>query len=225
MVIYITTNLINGKKYLGKDSKNREHYLGSGKYLKMSIKKYGRENFKKEVIEHCKNLEELNRREVYWLKKLKCKTDMRYYNVIDTYTPCRQGKPLTEEHRQKISESRKGYKYSNEHCEKMSKILKEAKARLDCSHSDETKGKIASALQGKPKSISHRQSMSRARRGAVQEHLRKPVERLCKDTRKILKQYSMIQEVKEDGFNPHAVQNVLSGKAKTSGGFCWRYVK
>lgn len=45
--VYRTTNLVNGKTYIGqhksKDVMN-DLYLGSGKLLKMSIEKYGKEN-------------------------------------------------------------------------------------------------------------------------------------------------------------------------------------
>ena len=46
--IYITTNNLDGKKYIGQKSysmPNWKRYLGSGIYLKRAIKKYGRENF------------------------------------------------------------------------------------------------------------------------------------------------------------------------------------
>jgi hypothetical protein len=45
MIIYKTTNIINGKYYVGKDINNSESYLGSGVLLKRAIKKYGKENF------------------------------------------------------------------------------------------------------------------------------------------------------------------------------------
>ena len=70
MIIYMTKNLINGKSYVGQQSTNDEMYLGSGKILKRAIVKYGIENFKKEIIEECSTREELNKREVYWIKKL-----------------------------------------------------------------------------------------------------------------------------------------------------------
>ena len=41
MVIYKTTNLLNGKYYIGKDEKNNSDYLGSGKILKLAINKNG----------------------------------------------------------------------------------------------------------------------------------------------------------------------------------------
>jgi group I intron endonuclease len=71
MIIYKTTNLINGNFYIGQDSKNNPKYLGSGKLLNQAIKKYGRENFAKEILEHCMTKQELNNREVYWISELK----------------------------------------------------------------------------------------------------------------------------------------------------------
>ena len=39
MYIYLTTNLINGKIYVGQYTGNNKNYIGSGKILKLSIKK------------------------------------------------------------------------------------------------------------------------------------------------------------------------------------------
>jgi hypothetical protein len=50
VIIYKTTNLINNKIYIGKSNTNNSDYLGSGKRLKLAIKKYGKENFKKEML-------------------------------------------------------------------------------------------------------------------------------------------------------------------------------
>ena len=49
MIVYLITNLINGKRYIGMDSKNNPQYLGSGTLILKAIKKYGKENFKKEI--------------------------------------------------------------------------------------------------------------------------------------------------------------------------------
>jgi group I intron endonuclease len=70
MVIYKTTNLINGKIYVGQDSKNNPEYLGSGVIIKKAISKYGKENFKKEILEVCLTKEELDIKEQYWIKEL-----------------------------------------------------------------------------------------------------------------------------------------------------------
>jgi group I intron endonuclease len=52
--VYITTNLLNGKQYVGDHSSNNienDIYLGSGSYFKNALNEYGRENFKREILE------------------------------------------------------------------------------------------------------------------------------------------------------------------------------
>jgi hypothetical protein len=48
--LYITTNLINGKKYIGQTTSTRKNYIGSGKVMLAAIKKYGRKNFVRENV-------------------------------------------------------------------------------------------------------------------------------------------------------------------------------
>jgi len=81
MIIYKTTNLINNKIYIGKDKKNNPKYLGSGKLLKYAFKKYGKENFKKEIIQQCQTLEELNELETVWILKLESFKREIGYNI------------------------------------------------------------------------------------------------------------------------------------------------
>lgn len=49
MIIYKTINIINNKIYIGRDMHNNPNYLGSGYILSKAIKKYNKENFKKEL--------------------------------------------------------------------------------------------------------------------------------------------------------------------------------
>lgn len=71
-VIYKITNLLTNKSYVGKHvTKNiNDKYMGSGKVLKQSLKKYGIDNFIKEIIEECENEDIMNQREIFWISQL-----------------------------------------------------------------------------------------------------------------------------------------------------------
>lgn len=64
-IIYKTTNVINGKYYIGRRCRRRktEKYIGSGKILKRSILKYGRDAHKFEVLEILPDYSSLVERE------------------------------------------------------------------------------------------------------------------------------------------------------------------
>jgi group I intron endonuclease len=81
MVIYITTNLVNGKQYIGKDTRNNPNYFGSGTLLRRAIEKYGKESFKKEIIEVCNSKTELIKREEYWLNYYDAGSNPNFYNM------------------------------------------------------------------------------------------------------------------------------------------------
>jgi hypothetical protein len=61
--VYQITNLTNGKIYVGKHKSSKDpfenRYYGSGKQITAAIKKYGIENFKKEVLHYCNNDNEM----------------------------------------------------------------------------------------------------------------------------------------------------------------------
>lgn len=81
MNIYKITNLINGKIYIGQETKYDPKYLGSGKVIKNAVKKYGKENFKKEILEECKTKEKLNKQEIYWISFYNSTNKIIGYNL------------------------------------------------------------------------------------------------------------------------------------------------
>lgn len=58
--VYLTTNFINNKQYVGEHSSEdfNDAYLGSGVAIKKALKKYGKENFSRKILETFKSKEE-----------------------------------------------------------------------------------------------------------------------------------------------------------------------
>lgn len=70
MTVYLITNLINGKKYVGQTIQSIKrrwdfHVCGASRCIALNsaIKKYGKENFKIESIYEAHSLEELTTKE------------------------------------------------------------------------------------------------------------------------------------------------------------------
>lgn len=60
--IYKTTNIINGKFYIGKHKTKdlNDGYMGSGKLLRRAIDKHGINNFHKEILHICEDEDHMN---------------------------------------------------------------------------------------------------------------------------------------------------------------------
>ena len=78
--IYLTTNLINQKVYLGRHSTNNldDGYMGSGTLLKRSLKKYGIQNFKIEILSYHQSFEEVVLQEELLVTKEWCDNPYTY---------------------------------------------------------------------------------------------------------------------------------------------------
>ena len=130
MYIYKITNLINNKAYIGLKTQSVESsvdYYGSGKLIKQAIKKYGIDNFSKEILERdIIDRDVLNEREIYWIAEYGTYDNPNHYNLTEggggvkgllpwnIGIPCtpqelakRIGKKKTPEHIAKLKASRK----------------------------------------------------------------------------------------------------------------------
>jgi group I intron endonuclease len=81
--VYITKNMINGKRYIGKHKHNNKskYYIGSGKILSRAIKKYGRENFKMKIVYIAKSKQELDFAEKLFIKAFNAVKSDLFYNI------------------------------------------------------------------------------------------------------------------------------------------------
>jgi len=100
--IYKTTNLINHKYYIGMHSTNdiNDNYLGSGATLHKAIKKYGKANFSREILEFANSREECFRLEACYITLVQT-SDPMCYNI---QTGGLGNTVYTDEHKKKISE-------------------------------------------------------------------------------------------------------------------------
>lgn len=82
--IYKITNTVNGKIYIGKHMTEdiNDGYLGSGKLIKLAIKKYGKDNFKKEILFELSSEDEMNNKEKEIVNESFIKRDDNYNLTI-----------------------------------------------------------------------------------------------------------------------------------------------
>lgn len=168
-VVYKTINNINNHFYIGLDTHNNPKYLGSGKRLWIAIKKYGIENFSKIILDCSpRNIIELGKCESEWIKKFYDKricynitmgNDITNPWLISKTLTGRKRNPVSEETKQKISNSLKGKPLTEETKQKISNSLKgkslseEHKRKIGLKHKNkivslETKEKLSKSLMG-----------------------------------------------------------------------------
>lgn len=135
--IYKITNLINNKIYIGQvynksiESRFNRHCDGaaanSKSYLGRAIHKYGKENFKYELLEECFSVKELNEREKYWIAYYNSTNGHIGYNLTpggeggNTYL-CKNEKEMSII-RSKISNANKGKNNGNSNQLKIKSII------------------------------------------------------------------------------------------------------
>ena len=162
---YVTTNLVNNKQYVGvhETLDINDNYLGSGKYLEKAIAKYGKKNFKIDVLEYCDNREKAFVKEEEYIDKLNTLYP-NGYNLhpsggINGFKDKNYfyGKKHSEESKLKMSKSHTGKIVSEETRGKI------RKASLGRKHSEETKMKLRNPRG--PISEEHRIKLSKSHTG------------------------------------------------------------
>lgn len=117
MFVYVTTNLVNGRKYVGRSTRPiNSSYLGSGKLLKKAIKKYGKENFRRDIIEVLPNsakLIDLIECEAKWIKFYNAPNNPLFYNLSWRCGGFGKGSTHRPESRKRLSKTMKENVYKN----------------------------------------------------------------------------------------------------------------
>lgn len=150
--VYKITNIINNKVYIGKSLESIEkrwrlHKTGHGsKHLFNSIKKYGIENFKFEIIEVIE--ENINEVEIKYIDEFKSYISEYGYNK----TLGGEGQRCSDETREKIR-----FKALNKSQEWRDNI---SKAKLGRKHSQKTINKIKKSKKGTVITNEHRKKLS-----------------------------------------------------------------
>ena len=223
MYIYKTTNLLNGKFYIGKRvyrKKDDNWYLGSGIYLNRAIKKYGREYFKKEILEWCNNKIHLCEREIYWIKQLNATNKEIGYNL----SLGGDGGNVGIEAYIKIGNKLRGKKKPKEFGEKISKALKGK------SKSKEHNEKVRQSLMGRKRPQEVVDKMSKSIKEKYDSGWKSPVQievyQYNKKTGDYIQSFKSATEAgRVLNIDRKAITDNCSGKSKSSGGFIWSKIK
>ena len=202
--IYKITNP-QGKIYIGQSiniekrwKSYKSKYCAKGQHLlRNSLKKYKFENHVFEIIIEC-TVNELNYLERYY-QELYNSVGINGLNLKYTTTTDKSGY-LSNLVKLKISNSLKGKNLSQNH-----------------------KQKISNAHKGKKLSKEHINKIKYTKQNIANYNKGKSILMICSKTNSIIKEYEKISWVKQDGYNPNAVQNVLKGISKTSSGYIWKY--
>jgi group I intron endonuclease len=183
MIIYLVTNIVNGKKYIGKTTgifknrKNRHHWDAFNNndtfVFHEAIRKYGKDNFTWRVLKSDINdFLMLNIMETFMIMVHHTHVSENGYNMTWGGDGC-YGYKHTDERKQKIKEKRKFQIYSNEVKKRISNTLKgrklsdETKQKISLANTgkkrtDETKQKISLAFKGKSKTDEHKNALSKS---------------------------------------------------------------
>lgn len=234
--IYITTNMVNGKRYIGQKkfetTTNWHSYIGSGVKLKKAILKYGKENFVKDIVDIAYSEEQLNQLEIEWINNYNCVKSKDFYNVS---TGGKVGNTLagkTEEEmiefRRKCGEKNKGrispnkgkhFKYKKRICNKPP-WNKGIKNPYGC--------KEKHPMYGKKQAKETRDKIAKSQTGKNNNRSKKVI---CVTTNKIFD--CIIDGCKFYNYkNPQQVSACCRGKAKSAGKhpitnekLIWKYYK
>lgn len=194
--IYLTINLVNHKVYVGQTTTNNNSYIGSGRYIKRAIKKYGKDKFLKTIlISEIKTLGELNYWEDFYIKLFGSMNPQVGYNAKAG------GRSGRFKHTKESIEKIKNRSNKEDNMLRIKEIQKTAAVkRVGTHHSKESKVQMIVTKFGALKEIE-----------------------IYKDN-KLFNTCALSTEAsKITGVKPSAIRNNLSNLSKSAGGYVFKY--
>ena len=147
--IYLTTNLINNMKYIGQHyGELDDSYIGSGSDFKNAVAQFGKQNFKKEILEICSDYDSLNIAEQKWIKKYEAVKNKNFYNIASGGYNSNPLAGMSESAKKKRSEKLSKYVQGEKNYFYGKHLKGEAHPRYGTHHSEESKRKMSEAKQG-----------------------------------------------------------------------------
>ena len=229
--IYITTNLVNNKKYVGQHFGEEfdPNYYGSGVVLLKSIEKYGKENFICESIEWIKSKEELDQKEIWWIDFLDAVESDDWYNLSVGGTGGNTWIGLSNEQKDnlhRIQSKRMRKNNPMKHQETREKLRKSITGRVV---SLETKEKMRNSQLGSknhnfgvPMSSERKLQLSNSHTGSGNPRARRVAQ--LDSNNVVIHEFDCIKDVKKFGFDPQSVMDCCKGRQIKHHKFMWKYI-
>jgi group I intron endonuclease len=143
--VYLITNIVNKKKYIGSSRKSQidKNYYGSGKAIKEALKKYGKNNFTRDILWQGEG--DARNVESQWLEHFNASINPQFYNMTNDA----RGNGLhKEDTKRTVSEKLTGRKFSKETCEKI-RLAKTGKPNPKKGKPDGPKPGVSEAHKGR----------------------------------------------------------------------------
>ncbi|EPY6472255.1 NUMOD3 domain-containing DNA-binding protein [Clostridium sporogenes] len=243
--VYMHTNKINGKKYIGITSQKAENRWAKGEGYKYqlfyrAIKKYGWNNFIHEILKTELTEEQAKAEEIKLISLYGTTNKEKGYNV-GLGGEGMFGNKFTETIKRKISNSHKGKEMptktketlrevnkGNKYClgkkvpkevkNKISKSLKGNKNSLGVNHTEETKKKMSEKAKGRKHTEETKKKISNSRKGDRNYNSRKII---CLNTNEIFN--TIIDCANTYEINKNTLCNWLRGARKCTHQYTFMY--
>lgn len=198
--VYMHTNKINGKKYVGITSQDPEKRWEKGKGYRRhphfwnAINKYGWDNFEHDILLSDISLDDANTLERMLIRVWKLQNPRYGYNmqsggkdyatlsedIKKKISDSNKGRTFSEEHRRNISESKKNRPLTEKELEHLEKIKYWNKGRK---FTEEHRQNLSKSLKGRIFTEEHKENIRKSRKGQHTEKQKEALKIVCENNK------------------------------------------